>query len=65
MIFKTEIAGIPCKCEVALYSPDFEYRFLDMNNKPLPWINHKVDKATELRLLEEYKIEEMAQYWGH
>lgn len=65
MIFKTEINRIPCKCEVALYSPDFEYKILDMNNKPAPHIKELIDHSTHLRLLEEYKIEEMAEYWGH
>lgn len=65
MIFNTMIAGIPCKCEVALYSPNFEYRILDMDNRPIPWIRELIDKETEYSLLEEYAIEEMARYYGH
>lgn len=65
MLFITTISDIPCKCAVDISSPDFEYKILDMNNQPMPWMKAHIDRATELRLLEEYKFEEMAQYWGH
>lgn len=65
MIFNTVIAGVPCKCEVALYSPDFDYQILDMNNRPMPSLKASIDQSTELRLLDEYRFEDMIQYWGH
>lgn len=65
MIFATEIKGIPCQCEVALYAADFEYKILDMNVKPAPAIEAAIDHPTHLRLLEEYRFEDMAQYWRH
>ena len=42
----------------------FEFALLDRSNKPAPWLEKYVTEAVSDRLLEEYRIMELADYYA-